>query len=1125
LIAVLALVAGAVAAASYLIRPEKARAFDLFHGSIFLSYKSAPVAVDLPTGKPTLGLAGADQQVSLGQGQSLGVVPLLDHTLLLNQSTGEFNMIDNSGFLVKHDGSGVGLPTPAGSTSAVGLEATNGQAYIVLTGDIGGTDVYLVGQPTVEAAINAPPPARPPARASGSMLGTVSTAAGTAASANGDLWLLVGPPEGERTIRQMRVPPGSSTGATLIPSDRNDVNGVAAIGTATTGEDGSGSTTVGVASLSRIDVFPARGAAKILTYQAPDGVDRILPSSNGQGRLAFLLHATAGWYLLSINAEGNDLRGPVPLHGLPAGSLPAEPAAAGNGRLYTIDRHSGRLFQIGYDGTAQAVPGGARYPIPVVRTEAAESNDFGDAYVIARGPRVIFNSASHADALMVFTDGSQPPRTISKNSAVLVNAAGGAEALTRSAVPPGQRSGRTHGPPHTKPVPAQPVNPKIDCHTVTQKPHIPVITNATTGSRSVTLTWSYPIIDQVQDCYPSTYQVSFERLSNDAPPPPKPVTIQSQTGATIGGLFPSTKYDVTVTAYLHGLGTPSESKTIITTPEGPAAPENLSVTADPAGNWRLSWDSCGTVEQGCVAAVSWTVTPNFCDGRGVSSPPPAISITADPTSKHQPPAVYKGTEDLLGRGLQFQVQGTADQGQPGTPSARSGCVYSWSPPVASLMSLKASTAPVTQLGQPTTATVTLDLGAHPVRAAGGVGATFTYQLLSGGSVLKSIGPTGKTSVKFDAIRAGVAYQARAIVAAPRHPSINAVVGPIDVETAHAPWPTITVTADQPVNQGAVRATVTVHIGGLTSADADGEKFDLTSESGIYCGNTNQLGGWDRTTAIDPADPLTFTVDRTQMFGDGCIVKVQLVQDEAFGTAVFGAGTSSNAATSAPFTIDAPELVGVASSDFTARWDGVSSEGRSQIAVNYVGGNPLVGLFVHSWSLSVTVNDPAITDPCGGYQDHNSLDDVSVSQACVDAAGASGQKWHVAVSFKYLGSTQGPFDVSPVDGGQAPTYNPPQCDVARAGLAATWDGTTTTPAVSIDAARQAPIADCSNWAYTVVGPTTPVCGTGAGPPPQTIQLTCTDAPATTGWSVTVTYNDENGNAASPVTLTIDGALPP
>ena len=97
-------------------------------------------------------------------------------------------MVDNSGFVVKHDGGGVPLPKRPGATSAFGVAAADGQAYIVRTAPTGGTDVYLVGQPTVEAAINATRSVRP--RASTTLPRPVSPAPGGAASANGDLWTL-----------------------------------------------------------------------------------------------------------------------------------------------------------------------------------------------------------------------------------------------------------------------------------------------------------------------------------------------------------------------------------------------------------------------------------------------------------------------------------------------------------------------------------------------------------------------------------------------------------------------------------------------------------------------------------------------------------------------------------------------------------------------------------------------------------------------------------------------------------------------------------------------------------------------------------------------------------------------
>jgi hypothetical protein len=140
LLAVLALVAGAVVLASYVVRPEKARAFDLFRGSVFLADQNSPVAVDLASGKPTLRLLGADRQVGSTGSQPLSVVPLTDHTLLLNQASGEFNMVDTSGFVVKRDG-GVPLVRRSGATTSFGVAADAGQAWVVRTGASGGTDV------------------------------------------------------------------------------------------------------------------------------------------------------------------------------------------------------------------------------------------------------------------------------------------------------------------------------------------------------------------------------------------------------------------------------------------------------------------------------------------------------------------------------------------------------------------------------------------------------------------------------------------------------------------------------------------------------------------------------------------------------------------------------------------------------------------------------------------------------------------------------------------------------------------------------------------------------------------------------------------------------------------------
>ena len=74
LVTVLVLVAAAIAAASYLVRPDKARSFDLLHGSVFLADQVAPVGIDLASGKPTLRLVGADKQVGASRSTNLTLV-------------------------------------------------------------------------------------------------------------------------------------------------------------------------------------------------------------------------------------------------------------------------------------------------------------------------------------------------------------------------------------------------------------------------------------------------------------------------------------------------------------------------------------------------------------------------------------------------------------------------------------------------------------------------------------------------------------------------------------------------------------------------------------------------------------------------------------------------------------------------------------------------------------------------------------------------------------------------------------------------------------------------------------------------------------------------------------------
>jgi hypothetical protein len=1108
LLAVLVIVTGAVTVLSYAVSPDRARAFDLFHGSVFLSDQLGPVAVDLASGTPTLRLVNANQQAGVTGSQILAAVPLTDHTLLLNPSTGEFNMVDNNGFVVKHDGSGVPLAQRQGPTVATALDAGDGLAYIVRTGPRGGTDVYLVSQATVEAAATGSQHVQP--RASGSMPAEAGTAPGAIASANGDLWMLAGRSGGLRTIRQFRVPAGSSSGTTLVASDHGRVFGPAAVGTAQA--PGSGRAVVGVASASRIDMFTSGAASRLATYAPPAGLDRVLPTTNAQNRLGYLMHGSAGWYVVSVEADGAGLRPPALLADLPQDADLAAPAIS-LGRMYTIDRTTGALYSIGYDGTVQPLAGESSYP-----AFHAEVADYRDAYAVGRGPRVVFNSPTHVNALMVFTDGSSSPRVIPKANAVLVDAAGGADALTRSNVPGPAPKPPKPGTPKPRPVDLEPVNPRLNCHATAVKPHIPVITSAVPGSRTVALTWRYPVLSP-QDCIPSTYDVSFTLLSGAAPQPPASVTVQGQTGVTVAGLFPATDYEVTVTALIRGQATASLPARFTTGQEGPKAPTALTVTADNSGGWLLNWDSCGSVEQGCVPAQSWTVTPSFCDGRSVSAPPASMTVTADPTSKRQPPASYHGGDDLLGRGLRFQVQGTGDEGQAGAPSAPSPCVYSWASPVAADLIVHASTPPPTATSvETTTTTVRVSFAGSRVHDLGGVGGTLTYQLLQAGNVVSTVGPTTAASVQLAGIRAGERYQVKVLASPPRHPEVVVPIGPVDVVPAIADWPALLVSP--PTFDAPPGATGTLHVqfGFPAGTDVRGETFQLVN-SQLTCGGGNAAMDLQANDVAPGAD-LAFPVDRTTLRGP-CTVTLQVAQDPTTETdpPLYGAGTSQPA-TPAPVQIDAPSITTTAN-DFEAQWAGTT--GHPSINLSYHGNDDLSS-GARDWQMTVS---RAGAD-CGELSNTPPPATIDVDKHCV--ADGSGS-FTVHVAYTYFGADAA-FDV-PVAGSA-----PSPVDPSHVSFGAQWNASAAQPEIVVDYTGSEPLSTLQplDWTEVVTSsaaPGVPCVVRHDNPADGPIHIadvltTCPATPGLTGelptYSVEISFTDPNYGRTGDYPTPVDGSPP-
>src|SRR5579875_583742 len=141
-VVVLALIISVV---SYLVKPNRAHAFNLFYGSVFINDNTEPVGVDLATGKPTVRLNNAFRNVSATSSNDLDLIPLAgDNTLMLNHATGAFNMIDSTGFVVKPTPGGVQLPHHPG-TGATSAVAAGDSAYLVQYSTTHSW-VYLVSQ-------------------------------------------------------------------------------------------------------------------------------------------------------------------------------------------------------------------------------------------------------------------------------------------------------------------------------------------------------------------------------------------------------------------------------------------------------------------------------------------------------------------------------------------------------------------------------------------------------------------------------------------------------------------------------------------------------------------------------------------------------------------------------------------------------------------------------------------------------------------------------------------------------------------------------------------------------------------------------------------------------------------
>ncbi|MCW2495887.1 fibronectin type III domain-containing protein [Jatrophihabitans sp.] len=1100
----------AVAVASVVVKPTTARAFHLLYGSTFIDDDTAPVAIDLASGRPTVRLRNAIQAVSATSTGDLDVLALGSATLMLNSRTGEFNMLDASGLLLKQTGGGVRLPaSSSGSASAV----PSGEDAFILRSGASATEVYLVSQSTVASA--ARPGSHTLPRASTTLPAALATGRGSAAAAAGGLWVLTGTGP-ERALRELTVPRASNAGAALDVASRGIVTGASAI-EATTDSKGGG--LIALASAGGLRLFSSDGTVRTLHVKTPAGLDQVLPVSGLAGRAAFLLHSPAGWSLLSaVSTRGAAVMRSI--DALPADVTLVNPAGSG-ASIFTMQADgAGRLWQISRSGVAGTIPGAARYPVL-----HGEKLDLTGAEIRSAGTRVIFDARADYEAEVVFTDGSHAPLTVDKHSAVQLDPSG-TQALVVSHQAGGTKApSKSPKPAKTRPRPAAPaVNDKIDCSTTTQTPHIPAVHLVERGSRSVQLAWTYPLLD-TQDCVPSTYTVTTVALSSGAPHAPGMVTVQGQTGINLSGLYPDTDYRLVVTAYLNGRGTASLPIEVRTSVEGPAAPTNVTTTVDAAGNWVLTWQSCGGVSAGCVASTTWQVIPRFCDGVGLGGAPQTRLLVGDPT-QHSFSFTYTGDPSLLGRGLSFQVAGVGDTGVIGSPAGDGTCSYSWTPPVASDISLAASAPPIVDGGASTETTVTAHFSGGQTHDLGGVGGELTYQLLSAGVVIDSTGPTTSSSVTLAGIHPGAHYQVRLVASPARHADAAVLIGPVDVQPALALWPQPTVTAGftaTSASTGALVVTVTLPLG----TDTHGETFDLAGAS-LDCGNAHlEL---DRS-GIRSGQPLTFDgLSRATYNSQGspCSVTAALAQDAATALSppLYGAGDSP-AATSGPVAIPVP-VVDTTAGDFSASWVGDAAPGAPQIAVSYTGSSSLIGTYGQGWTISAATDSTA---SCGSTSSSptGSPAVIDVTPSCVSADAI----WKVSVAFTYFGqSASYSIDVSGT--------KPAPVDPSQLSFTASWTPDSTAADAQVQIAYSGPYDDATlsslDWtiAITSSGTAAVSCGTstsapradGSGP---RVGVDLTACPTTTGtdvatYTVKLAFTDPNYGSTGSYEVTVTGAVP-
>ncbi|HEX4219701.1 MAG TPA: fibronectin type III domain-containing protein, partial [Acidimicrobiales bacterium] len=696
-----------------------------FGGSLTLNDVQDPVVVDLATGSPNLRLQGIESQVGATDPSVVDAVPLADGTLLVNRSTGTFNVLGLGNSIVKTSG-GIALGDLPGTTGAAGFAAGD-NGYIVRYAPTAAT-ISLVDQATVAAAARTGTGtpgtgALVPLLGFADVAGSIPTTPGSTVVANGDLWTITRG-SGSGTLQRFAA---GEPGKQLAASQFGSVDPVAALTTGST----NGGDVVALAEPADIRILqpaPGGGTPRTTTVPVAAGthVDQIVPVGDGQGQVLFAYHTTGGWRLAGVDlATGQALAVRV-LTGLPA-KASLESPVINDGSIYAIaDDGSTTPPLVKIDpGTGSATPlaGASSYPV----AGAGEQTTFVDPglppQVISVGPRVIINNPNRVLAVVVFTDGSRPTRVIDKRTAVDVNPSS----------LPGATTGTTATNAPAKDVVSQPqqVDTQLRCKTITQKPRVPVLDQPVPASHSVSLSWSYTLLDN-QDCEPTSYLVTVATVGGGPSPPTTQFPVNGQTQFTVPGLRPNTTYSFVVTALINTQSTPSLPQHVTTNPQGPDAPLSVTTVANGNNGWTVSWNVCqGDACDSNLPAATWTVTGSSCgSGSQFIGTPPVVTVPGTGGAVQSATVPFDQFPTLVGDQLTFSVQGTSATGLAGDSTGDGSCTEGWRPADPSLFTVSGS-ATADSGGSSVTASLTVapDSGVTPIQAFGSNSVRFSFSVL------------------------------------------------------------------------------------------------------------------------------------------------------------------------------------------------------------------------------------------------------------------------------------------------------------------------------------------------------------------------------------------------------------